>query len=162
MQRYGIIYLYALFLALCSCKGTTFQSSVPAYPVRVTINMDLGAFVHFQNQTLGDYIIVKQDGFHYHDELVMPLGTNMCGYGGVIIYVSMLGYVAYDLACPHCASHGLCNTCVINGMNAVCPECGEEYDLGSGSANPRKGISHETLRPLNLMRSGNTITVTQR
>ena len=148
-------------LILVSCEDTTFRSSVPTYPVNVVINMDLGSFVHFQNQVPGDHIDVLSDGFHYHDELVLPLGVNACGYGGVLVYVSMNGYDAYDLGCPYCASKGQRTTCTIDGMYAVCPVCGEEYDVASGTAAPQKGLIRETLRRLGLIRSGNTLTVTQ-
>lgn len=147
---------------MSSCEGTTFQSSVPAYPVRVVINMDMGEFVHFQNKVPYDHIEVLSDGFHYHDQLVLPLGVNACGYGGVVVYVSVNGYDAYDMGCPYCASQGRCTTCQINGMYAECPTCGEKYDLASGTAAPQKGLIRETLRRLNLTQSGNTLTVTQR
>ena len=169
MQRFGQqlrcmvygVWCMVLTMLLCSCEGTTFTSSVPTYPLRVVINMDLGQFVHFQNKTLGDYIEVHDDGFHYHDQVVLPLGTNACGYGGVVCYVSVNGYDAYDMACPHCAKQRICSPCTIDGMYAECPVCGEQYDLASGTAAPQKGLIRETLRRLKVIQSGNTLTITQ-
>ena len=50
----------------------------------------------------------------------------------------------------------------MDGIYAVCPECGEQYDLGSGTAVPTKGIAHETLRRLNIINSDGKLTITQR
>jgi len=157
---YGVGCLMAALL-LCSCKDTTFKSSVPVYPVRVKINMDLGEFVHFRNQVQGDYIEVHKDGFSYNGKWVYPLGDAMYGYGGVLVYVGINGYDAYDLACPYCAGRGQCQTCTIDGIYAVCPHCGEQYDLASGTAMPQKSISKETLKRLKIVSSSNILTVTQ-
>ena len=161
MQRFGQLIFFAACLLLCACEGTTFKSSVPVYPVRVKINMDLGEFVHFRNQVQGDYIEVHKDGFSYNGKWIYPLGDNAYGYGGVLVYVSVNGYDAYDLACPYCAGKGTCQTCTIDGIYAVCPNCGEQYDLASGTAMPQKKISKETLKRLSMMSSSNTITVSQ-
>lgn len=162
MRRLGKqLILFAVGLLLASCEGTTFKSSVPVYPVRVKINMDLGEFVHFRNQAQGDYIEVHPDGFTYNGKWIYPLGDNMYGYGGVLVYVSVNGYDAYDMACPYCAGHGMRNSCTIDGMYAVCPHCGEQYDLASGTAMPQKSISKETLKRLQIISSSNTLTISQ-
>ena len=162
MQRYGIIGLCALMLTLCvSCEGS-FQSSVPTASVRVIIDRELGPFVLFQETAWTDYVIVDSEGFHYHGELVLPLGTNMFGYAGVIVYVSLNGYDAWDLACPYCAGLGRKVPCDIDGIYAVCPHCGEAYDLGGGSGTPRNGISKERLRQYHVTPSGSKLIVTQR
>ena len=84
------------------------------------------------------------------------------GYGGIVAYVSMAGYVAFDLACPYCAARGLKSPCTVDGIYAVCPNCGEEYDLGSGYAIPQKGISKEAMRPMNITQNGGKIIITQK
>lgn len=147
---------------LASCEGTTFQSSVPAYPVRVVIDTRIGAFVHFQPTSLGSYVTVNKDGYYLDGQWVSAVSAmDAWGYGGVVAYVSTMGYTAYDLACPYCAEHGRCRTCTIDGMNAVCPECGEEYDLMSGAAVPQKGLSHEAMRRLGLVNADGRITITK-
>ena len=147
---------------LVACEGTTFRSSVPAYPVRVVIDTRIGAFVHFQPTSLGSQVIVNKDGYFLDDKWVSAVSAmDAWGYGGVVVYVSTMGYVAFDLACPYCASRGACNACTIDGMNAVCPVCGEEYDIMSGAAVPQQGIAHETLRRLGLVQSDGRITITQ-
>lgn len=162
--RVNIFALLALgCLLFASCEGTTFQSSVPAYPVRVIVDTKMGAFVHFQPTALNDHLVVNREGYTLNDQFVMPLGVmDMYGYGGVVVYVGLFGYTAFDLGCPYCAAHGACRSCTIDGIYAVCPECGEQYDLGSGYALPQKGISHEALRPLNLINSDGKLTITQK
>jgi nitrite reductase/ring-hydroxylating ferredoxin subunit len=50
----------------------------------------------------------------------------------------------------------------MDGIFAVCPVCGEEYELATGSAIPQKGISKETLRPLNCTPQGDKLVISQR
>lgn len=158
-----LVFCCSLSLFLCSCRETTFQSSVPTYPVRVVIDTKLGPFVHFQPTVMGSYIVVNGDGYFVNGTRVMALGaTDMYGYGGVVVYVSMYGYDAYDLACPYCARHGMKRSCSVSGFYAECPECGERYDLVSGYALPTQSISHEALRRLNVINSDGKLTVTQR
>lgn len=159
MRRFGLIVLIAL--ALAGCEGVN-NSSVPAYPVRVVIDTRIGAFVHFQPTAFGSHVEVTRYGYFLDDRWVSDISAmDATGYGGVVVYVSTMGYVAFDLACPYCASRQSCQTCTIDGMNAVCPHCGEEYNLGSGSAIPQKSISHEALRRLGVVNTDGRITVTQ-
>ena len=159
-----IIFSVFIFQLLFSgCEGTTFQSSVPTYPVHVVIDTRIGAFVHFQPTVMSSYVIVNKNGYFLDGKYVQPVTmTDAWGYGGVVVYVSPTGYNAYDLACPYCAGRGSCQPCTVDGANAVCAHCGEEYDLLSGVAVPLHGLSHETLRPLNLFNSDGKLTITQR
>lgn len=155
----GIVCVFVLG----ACEGTTFQSSVPAYPVRIVIDTRLGEFVHFQPSNLYSYLVVNQDGYFLNGKYIQDRAiTDAYGYGGVLAYISMNGYDAYDLACPYCASRGYKRSCEVDGFYATCPECGEQYELASGTAAPRNGIAHETLRRLNIMVSDSKITITQR
>ena len=169
MRRFGIIGLGLLLLTLTACEGTSFQSSVPAYPVHAEIDVER-LFVDFTPENIGAYITVDKDGYKKKGTFVIPTpATDAWGYGGVLVYVSMvndnnpyLSYDAYDLACPYCASRGKKSPCTIDGMYAVCPECGEQYDVGGGYAIPCKGKINETLRRLNILPSGKKLTITQR
>ena len=163
MQRLGVIVLCLLSLVLCpSCKDTTFRSSVPTYPVRFSIDTRVGPFVHFANASQNEYVTLTEDGFRYNGEWVAARGAlDAYGYGGVVVFLGMNGYNAFDLACPYCAARGSCQSCSIDGIFAVCPHCGEHYDLGSGIAAPQKGISNEYLRRYNLILSDGKITVSQ-
>ena len=163
MQRYGLIWLLALSLFLPSCEGTSFQSSVPAYPVRISIDTKLGQFVHFQETAQNNYIVVNKDGYSLNGKYVLPVNvTDAWGYGGVVVFVSMNGYAAFDLACPYCAGRGQLSPCTVSGIFAECPECHEKYDLGCGYAVPQTGISHEAMRALNVIVSDGKLTITQK
>ena len=152
-----------MLLLLTGCEGTSFQSSVPRYPVRVNINTDRAEFVTFQQPAAFEHIVLNREGYFLNGKFLRkPDVTDAWGYGGVIVYVNMSGGLdAYDLACPYCAARGTCSPCEVNGMFATCPRCGEEYDLGFGTAVPQHGLAQEYLLRLNLIRSGNKITVNQ-
>lgn len=160
MRRFGLIWLLAVLLT--SCEGTSFQNSVPVYPVHAVVDTR-SVFVNFMPTNLNAYITVNREGYKENGKFVLPLSSmDAYGYGGLVVYVSMYGYVAYDLACPHCASLGKRRPCEMDGIYAVCPECGEQYELGSGYALPQKGISKETLRPLNINNYDGKLTITQK
>ena len=158
-----IIYLICAWVC-CACEGTSFQSSVPTYPVRVVIDTKMGPFVHFVPTAVNSYITVTKDGYFYNGNYVLPVSvTDAWGYGGILVYIDMLSnYNAFDLACPACAKQGRKSVCTIDGIFANCPDCGEEYDLGSGTAVPQKGIAKEMLRRYNIMPSDGKLTITQR
>jgi hypothetical protein len=50
----------------------------------------------------------------------------------------------------------------MDGIYAICPRCGEHFDIGSGYAMPQKGISKEALRQLSIIASEDKLTITQR
>jgi hypothetical protein len=154
----GLVVLLSFF----GCKDkNSFQSSVPAYPVYVEINTKT-EFVSFTPENTNSYITVNSEGYKLNDKFVkIPSVFDKWGYGGVVVFVSMNGYVAFDLACPYCAERGMNRPCQMNGIYAVCPECGEQYELASGYAIPAKGISHEALRKLAVQSSIDKLIVTQ-
>lgn len=160
MRRFGLITLIALLLT--ACEGVN-NNSVPAYPVQVTIDTRIGAFVNFVPTALNTYVTVDGMGYHYNGN-TYPLGAmDATGYGGVVVYINMLGrYDAYDMACPNCALHSRRQPCVIDGIFAECPHCGEQYDLGSGTAVPTKGLSQSALRRLNVINTEGKLVITQR
>ncbi len=163
-QRLIIAVLCALGgLVLAGCDGqNTFQSSVPRYPVSVTIDTRAGLFVHFTPEALNTYVIADKDGYHYNNQLVQRTVLDAVGYGGVIVYIDINGqYNAWDLACPYCAGRGMRRPCAIDGIYAVCPECSEKYDIGSGTAAPQTGIAREYMLRLPMSYSGGVITVRQ-
>lgn len=163
LRSWQLIFVSLCVLILGACDdNTTFRSSVPVYPVRITIDTNVGPFIHFVPTATYTHITVNQDGYYYQGKFVQaPLGMDAWGYAGVVVYINMLGgYDAYDLCCPNCVHER--QACRVEGIFATCPLCGEQYDLGSGTAVPTKGIANEYLRRLNVMNSGGKITITQR
>ena len=168
MNRYArLIHIWSWVLILGSllltpaCEGTTFMSSVPAYPVHAVIDTR-AVFVDFTPENFNTYITVNREGYFENGKFMLPPSAiDTYGYGGVVVYVSLNGYVAFDLGCPVCAGKGKRSPCMMDGMYARCPECGEEYELGSGYALPKNGISKEALRKLTIVNSNGKLTVTQ-
>lgn len=149
---YGVGCMIALLL--CGCDGPT-NSSVPVYPVRFEVNTKT-VFIDFTPQNVNAYITLDRDGYKENGVWKLPAtAMDAWGYGGVVLYVSMVGYVAFDLACPLCAAKGSKSPCEMDGIYAVCPNCGEEYEVASGYGFPRKGISKEAMRRLNTYVSPN-------
>jgi nitrite reductase/ring-hydroxylating ferredoxin subunit len=53
-------------------------------------------------------------------------------------------YHAADLCCPNCVNKT--KPVEVDGLYAVCPICGEAFDLSYGYAFPTKGITKYPLR----------------
>lgn len=136
--------ILALFF-LTSCEDTTFRSAVPSRPVQLTINTAAGMYVHFVRENIGACVVVDPDGYHFNGQTLPLTPTDYYGFSGVVIYVTNdQNYAAFDLCCPHCIKQF--EHCQIDGCYAVCPICGEQYDLSFGYGTPSKGISKEALR----------------
>ena len=164
MRRYGQLIIGLLCLtALCGCEDTnSFHSSVPMYPVHAEINTKT-EFVTFTSENTNTYITVTSDGYFLNGVFFKLLSVkDRYGYGGIVVFVSMKGYVAFDLGCPYCAGKGKRCPCQMDGIYAVCPECGEQYELASGYAFPQKGISHEALRELKVIPSTDYLIISQK
>ena len=155
------LFLIPFSLFFCSCGETSFKNPVPRYPVRVTIDTRTGAYVHFVPTAINTYVIVDRNGYHYNGNTYPLNATDMYGYAGVLVYINCFGqYDAYDLCCPNCAS--LCVPCEIDGMFAVCPHCGEQYDLASGTAAPQNGIAHDYMLRLNIINADGRLNISQK
>ncbi len=161
MRRYWqqIVALLAI-ITLCGCENTTFRSSVPTYPVRLSVDTRTGQFVHFVPENVYDFITVDKQGYHYHDYHLALAATDMIGYAGIVIYIDGSGnYTAFDRCCTHCLDPN--HPTIVDGFYATCPVCGEAYDLSWGIANPTKGLSKESLRRYRVINSGGKLTVSQ-
>lgn len=143
MRKIGLIVLVMMLMA--GCEGTNWKSSVPDFPIHLEINTNVGMYVSFVPENVSTYLIVNERGFHLNG-ITQPLTvTDAYGYAGTVIYIDGVHpYGAYDLCCPHCVRRN--KPCEVDGMYAICPECGEEYDIYLGNGYPRKGISKEPLK----------------
>ncbi len=131
-----------LLLASCNPQGS---SSVPSYPVQITIDTRIGQYVSFVPANMNDYVLVTKAGVLYHDVLYPRDMAMYYGYAGVVININMnQSYSAFDLCCPVCVDRT--KPIEVDGGFAVCPTCGEAYELMNGIGTPSKGISREALR----------------
>ena len=145
------LFLTLSIVLLSACSGTNFSSSVPSMPVRIDISI-LGKYVHFTPNNAGAYLEFLKPPKKY---------TEAYGYAGVVVYVTMdARYVAFDLCCPHCLNPAKpcrmdngqsSNAKLQTGIYAICPTCGEAYDLSYGLATPtNKNLkTKEALRQYN-------------
>ena len=71
-------------------------------------------------------------------------------------------YHAADMCCPNCVNKT--KPVEVDGLYAVCPICGEAFDLSYGYAFPTKGITKYPLRQyqaiLNNSYAGYTLRIT--
>ena len=152
-----LCWLTVCLLSACDTH-TTFRSSVPSYPVYLKINTALGMYVNFVPENIYTYLIADADGYHFNGQTMPRTELDRFGYAGVVVYIDGFGqYNAFDMACPHCLKQKA--PVEIDGMFAVCPTCGEEYDLSSGYATPQKAISTEALRKYSLLVSDGVIVI---
>lgn len=80
------------------------------------------------------------------------------GYGGVLVVTAYDGeYHAFDLCCPHCLHRD--SVVEVDGLYAICPLCGEEYDISYGLAVPTKGMSRFALRPFKTYKNGGHLII---
>lgn len=146
MMRTNHLILLIALLALCAgCKRTNWRSSVPDAPIHLEINTGIGMYVNFVPSNTTQYLIANESGIHFNGQR-MPLSvTEAYGYAGTVVYINMFSqYMAYDLCCPHCLDRD--KPCTVSGMYAICPTCGEEYDINTGNGAPLRGIADEPLK----------------
>lgn len=131
MLSYCLLSMVSL-LCLTACERQT--NPVPNYPVY--LDLDIPAlYPHF----------VPDNGFQTLSFTQKRYEYELIGYAGVLVWVAMDGrYYAADLCCGYCLDRQ--HPVQIDGIFAVCPTCGEQYDLSYGLANPLKGKAKRNLR----------------
>lgn len=156
-MRVRLYILLAVALLSCSCE-VRYRSSVPNAPVQIEINTKEAFFVHLIPDNIGMYLIVDDEGYHMSGKTIGRTFREYYGYAGVLIYVdNNRQFSAFDCCCPNCLSKS--QPTRPNGIYAVCPICGEEYDLSWGLGYPTKNVSNEALRKYNCVFSGDRLTV---
>ena len=107
---------------------------VPSYPVLFEMNI-ISMYPHF----------VPDNGFQALTFTQKRYERDLIGYAGLLVWVDMDGrYNACDLCCPHCLDKT--KPVTTDGFYAVCPVCGEHFDLSYGLAVPTKGMTRQALR----------------
>ncbi len=139
------IFIILLAVVLSGCDRANWQSSVPDFPIRLEINTNVGMYVNFVPENITTYLIADAGGIHLNG-ITQPLTVlDAYGYAGTVVYIDGVHpYGAYDLCCPHCVLRD--KPCTVDGMYAICPVCGEEYDIYLGNGVPMHGISQEPLK----------------
>lgn len=122
---------FVFILVLLSC-GKTEQPDIPSWPVNLTIH--LGDVDKELNSVLAHKIFTTNDINTSLNERV--------GFGGVLVYHSSNGFLAYDAACPYEINKDIRIKVDDNAITATCPKCGSTYSLDAGGA-PVSGPSSE-------------------
>ncbi len=134
-------------LSFIGCEDTVYRSSVPTYPVEMRLNI-AGEYVHFVVDNPGQYLTFTKPRFP----------NEAIGFAGILVCTGYdRAYYAYDLACPNCLSQS--QHLEIDGMFAICPLCGEQYEFYNGIGNPTQGIVRENLRKYQTTISGNYLHI---
>ena len=153
MKRTYLLLFILLFLT--GCKDTTFRSAVPDYPIHLEINTNVGMYVNFVPENVTMYLTADAGGIHFNG-ITQPLTVQEAyGYAGTVVYIDGAHpYGAYDLCCPHCLKRDM--PCIVDGFFAICPVCGEKYDIYSGNGVPTCGIANEPLKQYNANYNSST------
>lgn len=126
------IVLFLLFYILTGCNN--YVSSIPDMPVSLQLNL-LTEYPHLKDNPNQCVIIDKP-----------RLITDRIGFGGVLVYSDFYAdFHAFDLACPYEVKTDVRVEPDSVG-HAVCPKCGEVYDISLGTGVPTKGICKEPLK----------------
>ena len=140
-----IIYI-TLIIVLASCENN-YYSSIPSYPVNLELNI-LGEYPHFVPDNIMQSLTFTTP----------RLMTDRLGYGGILVLTGLdAQYHAFDLACPVECRRDI--RVEIDGMFAVCPQCGEKYEVFYGIGNATQGISKEPLRRYNCIVSNGILRI---
>ncbi|MCQ2346137.1 MAG: FYDLN acid domain-containing protein [Paludibacteraceae bacterium] len=140
----------AIWLAammLCSSCENYQKNPVPNFPVSIDLNL-AAEYPHFMLDNGYQTIVFNEPRF-VHEYV---------GYAGIVVVCGMdHAYHAFDLCCPVCLNR---DTVVeIDGLKAICPKCGESYDLSYGFAVPEKGISRYALKPYSCSYGGGHLII---
>ena len=128
-----VIFLAAAMVLLAGCRNEQ-QCDVPSCPVVFDMHI-ASMYPHF----------VPDNGFQTLEFREKRFAQDLIGYAGLLVWVDMEGkYNACDLCCPNCLD--VKRPVETDGIWAVCPVCGEKYDLSYGFAVPTEGRTRQSLR----------------
>ena len=147
LKHYLTILLLALILSSCN---DTVISSIPDYPVYLTLNLS-STYPTFRN-SVNEYLVFKK----------AVLVTDRIGYGGILVYSDFPGdYCAFDLSCPYEAKKTI--RVVPNDIGqAICEGCGSVFNISDGIGEPISGKSKQALKQYKTILSGYILYVTQK
>ncbi len=156
---YSSIVILAAVFSFNSCIENT-VSTIPDYPVN--LRLDLTATYSTFYNSIGQQIYTKSNQIYYNDNAFPLKETERTGFGGILIYTNYeRKYCAVDMACPYEAKRDVCVE--IDGLEAVCPECGSKFDIyNSEYAPPSKGPVTQALKKYKTQLSSNGILLIYR
>jgi nitrite reductase/ring-hydroxylating ferredoxin subunit len=150
MKRWLLIGI--LLCSLLGCENFNNQNPVPYVPVNYTLKIT-EEHPHFMIDNGYQTMTITRTKFE----------REYLGYAGLLIWICWDGnYHAADMCCPNCVNKT--KPVEVDGLYAVCPICGEAFDLSYGYAFPTKGITKYPLRQYqaiyNNSNAGYTLRIT--
>jgi len=150
-SKITILFLLTTFISLTSCHK--YEDVIP--DTCVNFDIDLTYDVQFYNlSSPTNSVVVTKSTNNW--------GACAAGFGdkGIIVYNSGYGFFAYDCSCPYCYKVGGLSVAVkIDGIYAVCPECGTTYVLPSYGTPTKAGPGQYMLKNYRTQLSGNWLHV---
>ena len=144
---HSIALVLAAVVVLLTACGNDRLNPVPSYPVYLDLDIQ-AEFPHF----------VPANGYQTMTFTQRRYEREYIGFGGVLVIAAMDGkYHAVDLCCPVCLHRD--SVVQIDGIYAVCPICGEKYDISYGFGLPMRGKSKWPLRPYNCNSGGGHLII---
>lgn len=140
-----ILLLFALLLLSC---GKTEYSDIPSRPVSLTLDLT------FKDKELNSVLAHRI----YTINDINTSQREYVGFGGVLVYHSSVGFVAFDAACPYEVDPNTRVQVDSTGISATCPKCGSTYSLEAGGA-PISGPSTENPERKRLRQFHNIATL---
>jgi len=155
-----------LFFLFCITACEKEKCDVPSYPVQFQINLleypyatrfDPGVSMQTVAITLHTESRLRLD-FPAETIYINRNAGDYVGYAGMVVWSDMYSQIhAADLCCPHCLDPNF--PIEVDGGMAICPLCGECFDLMSGYATPTKGVTSQRLRIFKVSVSGYHISI---
>ncbi len=146
---------FFVFLSLFLSSGCNKESNDIIPDVCINFYIDLAYDpLFFDLSAAGNSVIITSTTNNW--------GACAAGYNdnGVIVYNSGFGYFAYDRTCPYCYKvSGLSVPVNIDGVYAVCPECGTSYAMPSSGTPTAAGPGRYPLKNYRTTQSGYSIHV---
>lgn len=150
MKRF-LLSLFALLLLGCN---STFDSSVPDWPVYLELDL-----------TYEDRDLKAIQAYKLYTPTTINQATEKTGFGGVLVYhgLSSTGttdaYYAFDAACPVEHQANVRVEVDDDAVYAVCPRCGSKFELLNGIGNPVEGPATEGLKQYYVDKQGEKLYI---
>ena len=162
----AILLILSVFAALLLGACKRYKNDVPSYPVQMEMNLLQYPYATrfvaeggFQTMTISLYRDYYLRHTFLNETIDVPRREgSYVGYAGMLVWCDIYNeFHACDLCCPHCLDKTM--PVEVDGQYAICPKCGEEFNLALGYATPTKGITKQPLRPFQIRYSNFILSV---
>ena len=143
-----ILSLIFLFCAL-SCTKTE-HDYFPNWPVNLELDLS------FEDKELNGVMSYKA---YIAGETPGLATMERTGLGGVLVYHSVDGFFAYDLACPKEMNSSVLLRMDKDAIYAVCPKCGSKFNVFEGYGSLVEGVADQGMKRYKVIPNGNKLYI---